>query len=132
MDMLQMLRCEPMLVQLDPGRHLLVAAGAGGVQVLLELAVAHGGAVGGPVGSVHIAHRTVEVPRHLLACLAGTLHLADLGVIPFTCKDGRKFWELDMQSPVDFLARRVLKSSHFEMSIEFHMKKVVTKLCWTM
>lgn len=69
-----------MLVELDARGHLLVAGGAGGVQVLLQLAVAHRGAVHAAVGRVHVAHGAVEVARRRSAAarLARALHLADL------------------------------------------------------
>ena len=68
-----------MLVQLDARGHLLAAGRAGGVQVLLELAVPHRGAVRRAVRRVHVAHGAVEVAGCCPAGLAGALHLADLG-----------------------------------------------------
>lgn len=68
-----------MLIQLDPGRHLLMARRASRMQVLLQLAMAHRGAVQSPVRRVHVAHGAVEVARGLRPGAAVALHFADLG-----------------------------------------------------
>ena len=76
-----MLSRQPMLIQLDPGGHLLVARRTGRMQVLLELAVADRGAMDGAVGRVHVAHGAVEVASWLLSGFAGAFHFADLVVM---------------------------------------------------
>lgn len=78
LQLTQVLRGQPVLVQLDPGRHLLVAGRAGGVQVLLQLAVPHRGAVYCAVRRVHVAHRAVEIAQWLLTRFACALHFTDL------------------------------------------------------